>query len=319
MDEFASPYEVVVVGGGAAGLSAALLLGRCMRRTVVFDSGHPRNAVSRHVHGYLSRDGMDPGELLRVSREQLAKYGVEVIDAEVVDARRENGGFDVTLADGTVVHGRAMLLATGIADELPDVPGMRELYGKSVFVCPYCDGWEHQDAAIAVYASGPEAASFAASLSRFSSDLVLFTDGVETLDADDHERLDLLGISVVEDPIARLQVRGDGRLEAVVLRDKRVLRRDVVFVKEGCRLASDLGTRLGCKLTEEGVIEVALGGRTNVPGVFAAGDATPQPHLVIVAAAEGVQAAIAIDKMFRDEREAWLREAAPRRRRVAFR
>jgi thioredoxin reductase len=233
-------FDAVVVGAGPAGLSAALILGRCRRRVLVCDAGHSRNAVSHALHGFLTRDGIEPAELRRVGREQLRRYPtVEVRDIEVVDAKCEDHGFVVTLINGTALSCRKLLLATGVSDQLPRIEGFQTFYGRSVFHCPYCDGWEVRDQPLAIYGSGEHGTGLALELTAWSADLVLCTDGAPRLDRRDVDRLACHGIGLREDPIARLEGR-DGVLERIVFTTGDALERRAMFFSTG---ASGVGSR----------------------------------------------------------------------------
>ena len=296
--------DVVIVGGGPAGLNAALTLGRARRRVLLVDDGQPRNAPAQAVHGFLSRDGLPPFELRRIGREQLAPYpSVEVRDSEVVDVHaldEPGGGFVVTLADHSVTRARRLLLATGLADQLPAIDGLAELWGTSVLHCPYCHGWEVRDQALAVLGSDPRAIQLAAHLTRFSPDVALCTNGTP-LDSASHQLLAGLGVAVREEPIQRLDGDG-GRLRRIVFSAGPPLARQAAFVRAPYRQRSDLPARLGCALLEDGTVQVDDLGRTSVPGVYAAGDLARRPSLpfataqVVMAAAAGATAAVAIDQ-----------------------
>ncbi len=293
-------YDVIIVGGGPAGLSAALILGRCRRRVLLCDAGRPRSAPSRHLNGFLTRDGTPPEELRRRGREQLGTYdSVEVRDAEATDvSRRTGGGFEVTLdGDGGRARSEAsrkLLLATGVVDSLPDVEGLRELYGRSVFHCPYCDGWEHRDQPLAVYGRGANGQRLALELTAWSRDLVLCTDGPALLPPDNLDRLAHNGIGLREERIARLEGR-DGVLERVRFETGGALPRRAFFFASAERQASDLAQRLGCMLTPRGDVETGRYETTGVPGLYVAGDASRRVQLAVVAAAEGAMAAFAIN------------------------
>ena len=193
-------YDVIVVGAGPAGLSAALVLGRCRRRVLVCDTGRPRNAASQRMHGYLTRDGIPPREFLRIAREQLEQYDtVELRDAEVVAAECVDGRFSVTLPDDERLVARKLLIATGVVDHVPEIPGFHELYGRSVFHCPYYDGWEVRDRPLAVYGRGARGFGLSLELTGWSRDLVLCTDGPSEIDAEGHLTLERNGIRVREE------------------------------------------------------------------------------------------------------------------------
>jgi thioredoxin reductase len=208
-------YDVVVVGGGSAGLSAALVLGRSRRRTLLLDAGEPRNAPSSGVHGFFSRDGIPPQELLKIGREQLEPYpSVEVRSARVTGTSGENGDFEVILDDGAVVRSRKLLLATGVVDELPDKPGFKEFWGRGVYHCPYCHGWEVRDRPLAVLTPGEGAAERAAFIRNWSRDLVLLTDGPANLNEEGRRTLRALDIPVGEERISHLEGEPGGAAEA---------------------------------------------------------------------------------------------------------
>jgi len=286
-------YDVVIVGGGPAGLSAALLLGRCRFRVLVVDAGRPRNRRVLHMHGFLGRDGAAPGELLSAGRREIRRYGVALLDGEVTTAERTDSGFVVTLAEGTRIAAGRLLLATGVRDPLPEVPGIEALYGRSVFHCPFCDGWEARDRPLALYGRGGGAARFAEKLTRWSHDLVLLTDGPSHLRPADRAALDRLGVVVRREKIARLAGRG-GRLQRICFTNGDELPREVLFFGSRPQQSCSLARELGVRFTEHGMVQAARLQDTHVPGLYVAGDACRDVQLAIVAAAEGAKAAVAI-------------------------
>jgi thioredoxin reductase len=288
-------YDVIIVGGGPAGLSAALMLGRSRRRVLVCDTGRPRNAASRAMHGFLSRDGMAPQEFLAIARDQLSQYDtVEVRRAEVVEAAcRPDARFHVALADGSRFTARKLLIATGVVDNLPQIPGFAELYGRSVFHCPYCDGWEVRDRPLAVYGRGARGLGLSLELTGWSRDLVLCTDGPAEIDAEGLARLARNGIRLREERVVRL----DGRetLERVVFESGEPLARHALFFTAGQTQQSTLAVNLGCEFNEKGTVRTGKYESTHLPGLYVAGDASRAVQWVVVAAAEGAEAAFAIN------------------------
>jgi thioredoxin reductase len=294
-------YDCIIVGGGPAGLSAALMLGRCRRRVLVCDAGEPRNRRARAAHGFLTRDGIAPGALLRIAREQLAPYDtVELRSAEVVDASLGLGGYEVRCADGSRLRGRKLLLATGVVDELPPIDGLEALYGISVHHCPYCDGWEWRDQPIAIYGRGAEGAGLAQGLTVWSRDLLLCTDGPAELPDRLRDRLGSLGIPVREDRVLRLEGR-DGQLDRIVFERGAPAARHALFFATGQRQRSPIAARLGCTFTERGAVATGKCEATNVPGLYVCGDASKEAQFVVVAAAEGAEAGMAINKALLEE------------------
>ena len=288
-------YDVIVVGAGPAGLSAALLLGRSRRRVLVCDTGRPRNAASHAMHGYLTRDGIPPREFLAVARDQLRQYDtVELRDVEVVEAAcASDARFHVTLADGAQFASRKLLIATGVVDNVPDIPGFHELYGRSVFHCPYCDGWEVRDRPLAIYGRGARGLGLSLELTGWSRDLVLCTDGPSEIDADGLARLARNGILLREERVIRLE--GEGALERMVFASGEPLPRHALFFTTGQTQQSQLALALGCEFNEKGTVRTGRYESTHLPGLFVAGDASRAVQWVIVAAAEGAEAAFAIN------------------------
>ena len=289
-------YEVLIVGGGPAGLSAALVLGRCRRRVLVCDAGQPRNAASHGLHGFLTRDGIKPSEFLEIGRQQLQPYDtVELRRTEVTSARHLPNGFELILSSGESVSARKLLLATGVVDELPALDGIQDFYGRSVFHCPYCDGWEMRDHPLAIYGSGEKGSGLALEVKLWSRDLVLCTDGPSELRLEQTERLAQDNIEVREEKIDRLEGK-DGVLEYIVFTNGERLERRAMFFSTGHHHGSDLAKQLGCVFTDDGCVATGEYEATSVPGLFAAGDASRLVQFVIVAASEGAQAAVAINK-----------------------
>jgi thioredoxin reductase len=263
----------VIVGGGPAGLSAALVLGRARKRVMVLDTGEPANAASGNaIGGLLSLHGVTPAELRRSGREQLAEFPtVEVRDGEVIDADLAAGGLAVRLDGGADVRTRAMVLAHGLRYDPPPLPGVEGLWGQSVFHCPFCDGWEVRDRPLAVHGNGSAAARSAMVLSGWSNDVVLLTDGPAALDGAEN-MLQGAGVRIREEPIREL-VGHDGRLDRIEFLSGPAERREALFVRTNREQPNGLADSLGCELGDGGTIATDIDGRTGIPGIYAAGDA----------------------------------------------
>ncbi|MEA5363185.1 NAD(P)/FAD-dependent oxidoreductase [Amycolatopsis sp., V23-08] len=279
-----SRYDVVVVGGGAAGLNAALMLGRARRRVAVVDGGAPRNAPAAHMHGFLSRDGLPPGELLKIGREELLGYGVDLIDDDV---ERLEPGFTLRLAGGRELSARRVLWATGVHDDLPDIPGLRESWGTDAVTCPYCHGYEVRDQPLGVLGTEPASVEHALLVRQWSPDVVYFAHTAPPSE-EDRERLDARGVRVVEGTVTGVR-REHGAMTGVEL-GGRFVPRVALFIRTRT-VPHDAPLRaLGCAV-EADVVKVDAGGQTSVPGVWAAGNVVDARATVIIAAAQGAAAA----------------------------
>lgn len=288
-------YDVVIVGAGPAGLSAALVLGRCRRKVLICDNGHPRNEASHAMHGYLTRDGMPPLEFLRMARAELQPYTtVTARDVTVTDARCENSRFVTTLETGEVVESRKLLIATGVRDKVPAIDGISDFYGRSVFHCPYCDGWEVRDQPLAVYGKGEKGYGLSLELTAWSSDILLCTDGPSELEERKVARLARNGITVREERVVRLEGT-DGLLQRIIFDGAPDAERRALFFTTGQYQQSPLATKLGCEINEKGTIHTGKYESTHLPGLYVAGDASRAVQWVVVAASEGAEAAFAIN------------------------
>lgn len=309
-------YDVLIVGGGPAGLSAALLLGRCRRRVLVFDSERYRNARTTGVHGFLSRDGIAPADLLAIGRRELAAYDVEVKTAAVVGIQRTARGHRVRLANGDAFEGRRILLATGMKDDLPPLEGIDQFYGSSVHHCPYCDGWEHRGEPLAAYGHRRSAYGLALSLKTWSDDVALCTDGSARFSRDELDTLEALGIPLYKEPVARLEGT-DRRLERIVFRNGQAIRRRAIFFNSRPAQSCDLGHMLECEFNDKGAIKTDRWERTCVPGVFAAGDCSRNVQWVAVAVAQGAIAAEKINIELQEEDRTRILQGARKKRQTA--
>lgn len=293
-------YDVIIIGGGPAGLNAAMILGRSRRKVLLFDGGKPRNRWAVSMNGFLSSDGVNPRDFIQKGREELVKYGIQLIDRPVVTATYSKGNYVVDDSEGHVYHSRKLLLATGLKDTLPEVEGIEELYGKSVHHCPYCDGWENRDKAIAVYGKDRSGTGQALAMKNWSDDVTLYTDGTEKLRREDMELLKLNGVKVCTDAIARLEGK-DGMLQQIVLQNGESRPQQALFFSGETKQQSDIGEQLGCEFTGKGVIKTRRQQQANIPGLYVAGDAARDMQLVIVAAAEGAKAGVAINMELQQE------------------
>ncbi|RIK84709.1 MAG: NAD(P)/FAD-dependent oxidoreductase [Planctomycetota bacterium] len=300
-------YDVAIVGGGPAGLNAAIVLGRCRRSVVVIDDGQPRNYAAREIHGYLGIEGVSPWELRQLGRREAARYGVEFIDAQVTractlacgDGNSRRDAFELSIADRPAIRCVKLLLATGVKDRLPEIAGLGDFYGVSVHHCPYCDGWEHRDQRIVALGAGPAAVGLALSLRTWSRQIVACTDGLKLAEAD-RQRASRNGIAIRQERAVRLEGT-QGRLERLHFDAGPPLPCDALFFASELVQRSRLPSMLGCECDERGLILTKGKQGSGIPGLFLAGDADGDVQFSIVAAAEGAIAATAINRELQDE------------------
>jgi thioredoxin reductase len=292
--------DVVVIGGGAAGLSAALVLARARRSVLVIDSGSPRNAAAEHMQGFLSRDGLAPQALLAAGRAEIRTYGADAVQASVDHlVGTVSSGFTLLLDDDRRVTARRLLVATGLRDHLPDVPGLRVRWARDVLHCPYCHGFEVRDQQLGVLWNGPETVRYAQVVRQWTHDVVLFAPRGRLTHADRTE-LVARAIGIVEGDVVRLLLQDD-RLRALELDDGSEVPRDALFVPPTFVPNNDLLLGLGCDVTPQGFVVTGPNGLTSVAGVWAAGNVANPRAQVITAAGEGSAAAIAINADLVDE------------------
>ena len=287
-------YDVAVIGGGAAGLSAALVLSRARRKVVVVDAGEPRNAPAAHMHGYLSRDGLPPGELLTAGRNEVKSYGGDIVAGTATDLVPDGrSGFWILLADRQRISARRLLVTTGLRDELPDIPGLRDRWARDVLHCPYCHGHEVRDRQLGVLGGTPGAVRYAQIVRQWTDDLVYFTPP-DTLTTAERTQLVARAIGVVEGSIEQLVI-DDDHLRGVQMDDGCVVPRDALFVPPRFVPNNHLLVGLGCNVDGDGWVTADNTGRTSVPGVWAAGNLVDPRAQVITAAGAGSAAAIALN------------------------
>jgi thioredoxin reductase len=294
-------FDVVIVGAGPAGLSAALILGRCLRRVLLIDDGTPRSWAAHEVHGFLSRDGIEQAEFRRVCRLQLEKYpNVEQLAGEVhrIEPRQER--FEIHLRTGGRARCRKVLLATGVLDELPPLPRIEDYFGISAFPCPYCDGWEAREAVLAVYGDEHRGVEMARAMTAWSERFTLITGGWQVPPAD-RRALAANAVDIIEAPIEKL-LGAHGRLHGVRFTDGRTLPVDALFFDTPSVMQSALAFALGCRTTASGRIECGAYAETSVAGVYAAGNVVEGVQLSIVAASDGARAAFGINRALTRER-----------------
>jgi thioredoxin reductase len=293
--------DCIIIGGGPAGLNGAVVLGRCRRKVLLFDTARYRNQYSHGVHNYLTRDDILPNDFLNICHTELDKYGVQRIMKKITHARKNADGiFLARDEDGNIYHAKKMLIATGLIDNVPEIPGFREFYGHSVHHCPYCDGWEWRDHRLGVYARNKEGWELALALKAWTDHVTLYTDGQYKVKPHQKEQLDANGIEVVFTPFARLEGNGK-QLERIVFKNGDTQECDALFFSNGYTQHCNLFETFGCEVSKKGVVVTNRYQQTSTPGLYIAGDADRDMHFVVVAAAEGAKAGVMINKELQKE------------------
>lgn len=293
MNTTTQPWDVIIIGGGPAGSAAAMVLARCRRRVLVIDEGKHRNIRTGGIHNYLTRDGITPREFTETTRRELKAYNVEVVEDRVttVTALAQHG-FSAEDSHGNKYLSRRLLIATGVTDNIPDIPGMQDHWGDVIHHCPYCDGWEACDKIIALYSVRFNGTGMAHALRQLTDKVILLTDGARYLSAEQRKRLDARNVEVVSGRLSRVEKTTDGVLVHLVHGD--IVKCDCIFINHGNRVNNELVKQLGVKCKPNGSIPVSKSQACNVPGVYVAGDVVFDMQFVSLAAAEGVKAAVAI-------------------------
>ncbi|MEP6596396.1 MAG: NAD(P)/FAD-dependent oxidoreductase [Ginsengibacter sp.] len=295
-------YDVIIIGGGPAGLNAAVVLGRCRRKVLLFDHGKQRNRHSHGMHNYLTRDNMLPGDFLKISREEIKKYGVKTLHTEVNDAKKTSEEiFRIKDGNGKIYYSKKLVLATGLADILPAIKGAEEFYGKSLFHCPYCDAWEFSNKKMGVYSKSRNGIDIALALTTWSNDITLFTDGKKYVKPKAIKLLQEKNITIISQSIASLQGI-NGKIKNIVLKNGEKQRCDALFFSSGYEIQSCLVETLGCNLGKNKLALTNKTQQTNIPGLYVVGDAAKDMQFVVVAAAEGAKAGVYINKELLSEK-----------------
>ncbi|MNI03807.1 Thioredoxin reductase [compost metagenome] len=301
-------YDCVIIGGGPAGLNAALVLGRARKNVLVIDEGRPRNAVTRETHGFLTRDPISPSEFRRIAKEQIRSYpSVDFVEDAAKSITGTDGNFQITTIQGQTYRTKKLLFAVGMKDLPVDIKGLAAVYGKSAFICPYCDGWELRDQPLVLIVKGADALHLAKVISGWTNHFTICTNGPDDLTDAQREELNQHNIPIFDSPIQSVE-SNEGRVQQVVLNDGTRITCTGIFFRPKLITGSDLPQVIGCQITESGTVIVDNLGKTSVPGIFSAGDAASQLHQAIVAASLGSLAGVGINNELNEEvwRNAWV-------------
>jgi len=294
-------YDVIIIGGGPAGLNAAVVLGRCRRKVLMFDIGRQRNRFSSGMRNYLTRDNIPPLEFLTIAYSEAERYGVAFKAVEIVHAEKLSTGIFVTKdKNGINYYSKKLLIATGLRDNIPSISNVDAFYGKSVFHCPYCDGWEVRDKNIGVYARNKNGVELALSLQTWSKKITLYTDGRNYLKPIEQQILDKKSIGCNFKKIIGLEGK-NGILRNIVFQDHEKQRCNALFFVNGYKQQCNIARTLGCQMNKKGVVITNRLQQANITGLYVAGDASKDMHFVVVAAAEGAKAGVSINKELQKE------------------
>jgi len=293
--------DVIIVGGSYAGLSAAMTLGRSLRKVLIIDGGKPCNRQTPHSHNFLTRDGETPANIAAIAREQVLEYpSVSFLSDLAINASSESDGFTVETAGGQQVKSRKVILATGIEDLMPSIPGFAECWGRSVLHCPYCHGYEVAGQRLGILATGDTAYEMVRLIQHWSPNLALFTNGPATLTPDQRQLIDQLNVPIIETTLTAI-AHEQGQLTELRFADGSAYALDALFSRVPFRQHSDLAEQLGCTMSESGLIKAAEFGKTNVPGVYAAGDNNSPMRQVALAVTNGSMAGVMVNRELMEE------------------
>ncbi|MEH6943204.1 NAD(P)/FAD-dependent oxidoreductase [Bacillus sp. JJ722] len=287
-------FDCAVIGGGPAGMTASLVLGRARRKIILFDDNKPRNAVTKESHGFLTRDGVKPSELKKIAHEELSNYPTVILKkTEVVQISKKEKLFSIETIEGGVYSARKIIFATGIKEVLPNIEGMHSFYGKSIFSCPYCDGWELKDKVIAIISNHQAIFEMIKLVYNWSKNLIVCTDGSNTIRNEERNELERRGIRLFNQKMKQI-VGNEGMVKAIKFVDDTEVSIEGGFITPEWVPTTSIAQSLGCELDEKDGLNTDALGRTNIEGVYAAGDVTT-PSQVIIAAGEGSKAAIGVN------------------------
>ncbi len=307
-------YDCIIIGGGPAGLNAAVVLGRCRRKVLLFDNNSQRNLRSHGMHNYLTRDDILPVDFLDICNKELEKYNVQKLNKKITSAKRNDQAiFEVKDEKGIKYHSKTLLVATGLHDNIHDVEGFPEFYGSSIFHCPYCDGWEVRDKKVGIYARDKDGSELALALKGWTDQVVLYTNGKRKIKPAQKELLDANDIPIRTERIERLEGK-DGRLKKIIFQNGTDQDCEAIFFVNGYTQQCDVAEAFGCEVNKKGVVVTNRFQQTNIPGLYVAGDAAKDMHFVVVAAAEGAKAGVIINKELQKE----ISDSKVRKRKINF-
>ncbi len=294
-------FDVIIIGGGPAGLNAAVVLGRCNRKVLLFDHGKQRNRHSHGMHNFLTRDDISPAEFLKISFKELKKYGVKRLHAEIIHAKKNTEEiFVVKDSKGKIYHSKKLMLATGLTDILPDIKGAKQLYGTSMFHCPYCDGWENNNKETGVYSQSRSGIDLALTLTSWSKKITLYTNGKKYVREKDEKLFVKKNIAVAYKPIHSFESTA-GQIKNIVFENGEKSACEALFFSNGYDVQCHLVESLSCKTGKNKIAITNKLQQTNIAGLYVAGDISKDIHFVVVAAAEGAKAAVYINKELLEE------------------
>ncbi|WPR73795.1 NAD(P)/FAD-dependent oxidoreductase [Algoriphagus sp. NG3] len=292
----ASKFDIIIIGGSYSGLSAAMALGRSLRKVLVIDAGNPCNRQTPHSHNFLTQDGRTPAEISALARQQVEQYNtVSFLSGNAVSAKKSGDGFEIQTEDGEVFQSKKLILATGVQDIMPDIPGFAECWGISVIHCPYCHGYEVRNQKTGILANGDFGFEFGKMITNWTKDLTLFTNGKSTLTAEQTTKLTAKGVTVIETEIDHIS-HLNGNLERLILKDGTNIPLQALYAKADFVQSSNIPSSLGVELTDHGHIKVDPMQNTSIPGIYACGDNTTQFRSVSYAVSTGTMAGAACNK-----------------------